>query len=472
MLNIKENKAYVDRLWDASIIPTLSEYIRIPNKSPQFDPKWKLNGHMDKAARLLADWCLANAPAGMKLDVVEEENRTPLLLIEIPGDLDETILLYGHLDKQPEMRGWEPGLGPWTPVLRDGKLYGRGGADDGYAVFAALTAINALKQQKIPHARCVILIEACEESGSSDLPHYVDALKHRIGEPDLIICLDSGCANYDQLWLTTSLRGLVGGILSIDVLTQGVHSGSGSGVIPSCMMVLRQLLARIEDDKTGRVLIKELHVDIPSQRIEQAQHTAGLLKQDIYESLPFVERAKPVSTDPVELILNRNWRPALSVTGSEGLPTLENAGNVTLPSLKLKLSMRLAPTCDAKQAAALIKQALEHGPPFGAKVEFQVTEAESGWSAPNEDLWLASAVEKASQNYFGKAAMYMGEGGSIPFMGMLGKKFPKAQFVITGLLGPGSNAHGPNEFLHIEAAKKLTCCIAEVIAGQYRKTAR
>jgi acetylornithine deacetylase/succinyl-diaminopimelate desuccinylase-like protein len=467
MLNANEIKTYVDRSWEASILPTLAEYIRIPNKSPQFDPQWQANGHMDKAVQLLADWCLANAPKGMKLEIVRHGDRTPLLFIEVPGASNDTVLLYGHLDKQPEMKGWGPGLDPWTPVFRDGKLYGRGGADDGYAVFAALTAIKSLQEQNINHGRCVILIEACEESGSGDLPYYVEALAARIGEPDLIVCLDSGCANYEQLWLTTSLRGLAGGLLSIDVLTQGVHSGTGSGIVPSCVMVLRQLLGRIEDEHTGEIVLEELQVDIPAERVKQAELTAEILKYELFESLPFVAGARPVSPDPVKLILNRNWRPALSLTGSEGLPAPENAGNVTLPSMKLKLSMRLAPTSDAKKAAETIKNTLEKEPPFGAKVHFKITESESGWNAPAEHPWLSAAVEKASSNYFGKTAMYMGEGGSIPFMGMLGKKFPRAQFMITGVLGPGSNAHGPDEFLHINAAKNLTCCVAEVIASHF-----
>lgn len=466
-MNSEKNKQFVDHLWENSIIPALKEYIKIPNKSPLFDPEWQQHGHMDKAVNLIADWCRTQAIENMQLDIVRFEGRTPVIFIEIPGSSDDTVLLYGHLDKQPEMTGWDSNLHPWKPVLKGDKLYGRGGADDGYAAFASLTAIKSLREQHIPHARCVILIEACEESGSRDLPFYIDALEQRIGNPSLIICLDSGCGNYNQLWVSTSLRGLVGGILSIDVLKQGVHSGYGSGIVPNCFMILRQLLNRIEDEKTGNIILENLYVDIPPQRLQQAEETANVLGNDIYASLPFVSSITPLVDDTKNQILNRTWRPALSIVGSDGLPPCQNAGNVTLPSLAVKLSMRLPPICNAENAALLLKNTLEQNPPFNAIVRFDVKEAATGWNAPIENPWLSQAASKASDRYFGAKAMYMGEGGSIPFMGMLGKKFPQAQFLITGVLGPGSNAHGPNEFLHIPTGKKLTCCVAEVIEQHF-----
>lgn len=466
-MDIQKNKTFINQLWDQSIIPTLQDYIRIPNKSPLFDPQWQEHGYMDQAVELLSNWCQQNTIEDMKLEVVRLPQRTPVIFLEIPGSSDETILLYGHLDKQPEMTGWHSDLGPWTPVIKGDKLYGRGGADDGYSIFASLGAIKSLRAQNLPHARCVILIEACEESGSHDLPFYIEALEDRIGQPSLIICLDSGCGNYDQLWVTTSLRGMLGGVLHIDVLKEGVHSGNGSGVVPSCFLVLRQLLNRLEDSNTGKLLIDDLFVDVPKQRLQQIKSVSSALGKEIAEAYPFISGVNPVSSQLDELILNRTWRPTLSVTGADGLPKPENAGNVTLPWVKVKLSFRLAPTCDAQLAVDTIKKILETEPPFGAKVSFEIKEAGTGWNAPEESAWLTQAAKTASLNYFGAEALYMGEGGSIPFMGMLGKKFPKAQFLITGVLGPESNAHGPNEFLHIPTGKKLTCCVAEVIAAHY-----
>jgi acetylornithine deacetylase/succinyl-diaminopimelate desuccinylase-like protein len=353
-------------------------------------------------------------------------------------------------------------------VIKGDRLYGRGGADDGYAIFGSLAALLALHEQGVPHARCVIMIEACEESGSYDLPHYVDHLAPRIGSPSLVVCLDSGCANYDQLWLTTSLRGMTGGNLTVQVLEEGVHSGDASGVVPSSFRILRELLSRLEDPVTGQIKPKELHVDIPPQRIEQAKVCADVLGADIYDKFPWVEGMRPVTSDLAELVLNRTWRPQLAVTGVGGMPPLDSAGNVLRPQTSVKLSLRVPPTLNGAKAGEFVKQLLEADPPYGAKVSFKLEKDGSGWNAPQLSPWLEQAVADASQHYFGAPAAYMGEGGSIPFMGMLGEKFPKAQFLITGVLGPHSNAHGPNEFLHIPTGKKVTMVVAEVVAQHFQ----
>ncbi len=467
-LDVATARKFIDETWDRSIVPALVEYVKIPNKSPSFDRDWKRNGHMDRAVDLIAAWCRARPIDGLKLEVVRLKNekgeeRTPVIFMEIPGrDCDDTVLLYGHLDKQPEMTGWSEGLGPWTPVLRDDKLFGRGGADDGYAAFGSLTAIEALERQGARRARCVVLIEACEESGSFDLPAYVEHLAPRIGTPSLVVCLDSGCGNYEQLWGTTSLRGLVGGDLSVEVLTEGVHSGDASGVVASSFRILRQLLSRVDDPSTG-VVAKEFHVEVPADRLAQAKVVAGVLDAEIYSKFPFVEGMEPMSDDLVELVLNRTWRPALSIVGMDGIPPTASAGNVLRPKTVARLSLRVPPTMDAEGAARRLKALLEANPPYGARVSFQYEKAGSGWNAPAMASWLEGAVDAASRDFFGKPAVYNGEGGSIPFMGMLGAKFPAAQFLITGLLGPGSNAHGPNEFLHIPTGKRLTGSVAGVL---------
>jgi acetylornithine deacetylase/succinyl-diaminopimelate desuccinylase-like protein len=458
---------WTSELFASSIIPTLVDYIKIPNKSAMFDPDWRKHGHMDKAADLLAGWARSQLPAGATLEVVRLGERTPVIFMDIPatgGRPGDTVMLYGHLDKQPEMAGWREDLGPWKPVIEGDKLYGRGGADDGYSIFASLTAINALRREQIPHARCVVLIEGCEESGSYDLPAYIDHLAPRIGQLSLVVCLDSGCANYDQLWSTTSLRGNVVGNLDVSLLSEGVHSGDGTGVIASSERVVRQLLDRLEDSHTGQIKLAALATQIPAQRVLQAERTAQVIGDEIFSKFPLHDGVAPVSRDVVELILNRTWRPGLAITGAEGWPTLGSAGNVLRPFTRMKLSMRIPPRVDPKVAADAIKQALEKDPPYGAKVTFSDIGANAGWDAPEIAPWLDKALDAASRRHFGKPSMYMGEGGTIPFMHMLGEKFPKAQFCITGVLGPGSNAHGPNEFLHLPTARKLTLCVADVLA--------
>lgn len=460
-------EAFVSKKWDDEIVPQLVDYIRIPCKSPMFDAEWVAHGYMDQAVELMTRWANAQGVEGMRLEVVRLEGRTPLIYIEVPaangGSDEDCVLLYGHLDKQPEMVGWDADLGPWEPVIKGDRLYGRGGADDGYAIFGSLTAIMALREQGLPHARCVILIEACEESGSYDLPAYVDHLAPRIGKPSLVVCLDSGCGNYDQLWCTTSLRGLTGGNLTVKVLEEGVHSGDASGIVPSSFRLLRQILSRLEDEHTGRILLDDLHVEIPAERLAQARKAAEVLDTAVYDKFPMVEGLVPMHEDLAELVLNRTWRPALSVTGVDGMPPLSSAGNVLRPHTAVKLSLRLPPTLDGKRAGERLKEVLLRDAPNGAQVTLDLEKASSGWNAPALSPWLEQAIDASSRQFFGRPAMYMGEGGSIPFMGMLGEKFPGAQFMITGVLGPHSNAHGPNEFLHIPMGKRVTACVSHVI---------
>ena len=467
-------RAFVEQAFEASIVPTLTDYIRIPNKSPHFDADWQAHGYMDQAVDLLAKWAREHAPPGMEMEVVRLPGRTPVIFMDIPATAagaaaSDTVLLYGHLDKQPEMTGWDEGKGPWDPVLEGDYLYGRGGADDGYAIFASLTAISAMHEQGIPHARCVVLIEACEESGSYDLPHYIEALAGRIGTPSLVVCLDSGCGNYDQMWCTTSLRGVLTGTLRVSLLREGVHSGDASGAVASSFRILRQLLSRLEDAGTGVIVPEDLYAQIPRDRVEQAAACAAILGTAVFDKFPLHDGGQPVTKDLGELVLNRTWRPALAVTGVAGMPPLESAGNVMRPFTAVKLSIRLPPTLDAGRAAERIKTVLEQDPPYGAQVSFTDIDSAAGWNAPALSPWLADAMAQASQTHFGREAAYMGEGGSIPFMGMLGEAFPAAQFLITGVLGPHSNAHGPNEFLHLPTARRLTCCVADVLAAHVHR---
>ena len=462
-MNSKNLKSHIHNFWDSEIVPTLVDYIKIPNKSPSFDPDWEKHGHMDKVLNLAADWTEKNKPFGSEMIIKKSPGRTPLLLLDIPGTKEGNILMYGHLDKQPEMEGWNDDLGPWEPVIKDDKLYGRGGADDGYALFASIASINALKEQKIDHPRILVLIEFSEESGSPDLPHYMDLCSDIIRSPDLVICLDSGAGDYKRFWTTTSLRGLIGLKMKVSVLREGVHSGGASGHVPSSFRIARSLLSKLEDEETGEILLKELNTEIPDYRIEETKNLVSILGNEVVEEFPWKNGMKPSTNDNVEGVLRRTWRPALSIVGSDGMPSTANAGNVLRPYTTLQLSMRIPPMVDPKNAVNAIEKILKDDIPYGASVELEFEEAAEGWNAPESKPWLLNAIEKASKKYFNEMPCTIGEGGTIPFMAMLGKQFPKAQFVITGVLGPQSNAHGPNEFLHIPFAKNLTCCISNII---------
>ncbi len=470
--------AYADRRWDEAIVPALTDYIGVPAKSPMFDAEWQAHGHLERVVRDAAAWVESRKVPGLTLEVVRIEGRTPVIFFEIPATRpasSDTVVMYGHLDKQPEFTGWRNDLGPWTPKYEGGLLYGRGGADDGYAVYAAITAVEALKAQGLTHPRIVGLIETCEESGSHDLPPYLDALRTRLGNVSLVVCLDSGAGNYDQLWLTTSLRGMVSGVLKVEILTEGIHSGDASGVVPSSFRILRNVLDRLEDSATGRLLPESFHCQLPTDRLAQVQAAAAMLGDALWQRFPWACGADggstlPTTTDPVEALLNRTWRPTLSVTGVDGFPDMKSAGNVLRPYTAFKLSLRLPPLVDGHQASLHLKTLLEDNAPYNAKVTFHPDGragalGANGWNAPSLAPWLEAALNTASLAQFGAPVGYIGQGGTIPLMSMLQQGFPAAQMMVCGVLGPKSNAHGPNEFLHVPYAKRLTAAVAQVIAA-------
>ncbi len=489
VLNATEAQAQISVQWDRDIVARLSDYIAVPAKSPMFDPDWVQHGYIEAVVQSAASWVQAQKVAGLTLEIIRLQGRTPVLFVEVAAfssttkneaankepssATGQTVLMYGHLDKQPEFSGWRADLGPWTAKYIEGKLYGRGGADDGYAIYAAIAAIQALQAQQVAHPRIVGVIETCEESGSYDLLPYLDALRPRLGDVGLVICLDSGAGNYDQLWLTNSLRGMASGTLKVQVLTEGIHSGDASGLVPSSFRILRHLLDRLEDSATGRLLPGSFHCEVPADRLAQAQATAAILGDELYKRFPWAhadcggssQAMLPTTTDPLQALLARTWTPTLSVTGAEGLPEMKNAGNVLRPYTAFKLSLRLPPLIDAARAVAELKTLLEDNAPYQAKVTFESDGGATGWNAPNTAPWFEQALNQASHDFFGAPCGYIGQGGTIPLMNMLSTGFPKAQMMVCGVLGPKSNAHGPNEFLHVPYAKKLTAAVARVIAA-------
>lgn len=481
LLNTTQALAQVSQTWDDDLVSQLTNYIAIPAKSPMFDADWVQHGLIDTVVQNAFEWVQAQKVNGLTLEIIRLPGRTPVLFFEVAASTgssnqvvsSQTVLMYGHLDKQPEFTGWRSDLGPWTPKYEDGKLYGRGGADDGYAIYAAISAIQALKTQQAAHPRIVGLVETCEESGSYDLMPYIDLLRKRLGDVGLVICLDSGAGNYDQLWLTSSLRGMASGTLKVEVLTEGVHSGDASGLVPSSFRILRHLLDRLEDSASGRLLPASFHCEVPADRLNQAKATAAILGDEIYRRFPWAhadcggssQTMLPTTRDPLQALLARTWTPTLSVTGADGLPELKNAGNVLRPYTAFKLSLRLPPLIDAASAVAELKTLLEDNAPYQAKVTFEGGAGATGWNAPSTAPWFEQALNQASKDYFGASCGYIGQGGTIPLMNMLSKGFPKAQMMVCGVLGPKSNAHGPNEFLHVPYAKKLTAAVAQVIAA-------
>ena len=450
--------------FDTNIIPSLSDYIRIDNLSPNYDPEWETNFKLEKAGYHLLVWSLNQGVKGMKGELIKEPGRTPMVYLEIPPQgSDKTILLYGHFDKQPHLGEWAEGLGPTKPVIKDGNLYGRGASDDGYSTYTCVSAIKAIQSQKGKHGKIIITIEGGEESGSPDLVYYLKKLSDRIGTPDLMVCMDSGCKDYNTFWITTSLRGVCVLDLTVECLEESVHSGSGSGIAPDSFTIMRILLDRLQDSKTGKSLVP-IDVEIPSYRIEDAKKLGEYMKEkcvnDIVKLSPGV---KPLSDDYSEIILNNTWRSTVVVTGMSYFPPAETAGNVLRAKTQCRISVRLPPIFNCKQSEVVLKEILEKDPPFNSKVTCKIMVSGNGWAAKDLCEPLKKSFNESSKKIFGKEFYNSGEGGSIPFIAELGELFPKCEMLVTGVLGPGSNAHCLNECLNIQFTKNITVALAHAI---------
>lgn len=454
-------------LWGRGALEALGELVRVPSLSGAFDPDWSARGQLARAAELLAQWCRSRGLQGSSAEVVTLEGRSPTLLFEVPAsagcESDEPVLLYGHLDKQPPLGDWRSGLAPFEPVREGDRLYGRGAADDGWAVFGAVVALEALEAEGADHARCIVLIEASEESGSPDLPAYLGALGERLGSPGLVIALDSGGPTYDRLWLSSSLRGMLAATVRVSVLGHAVHSGSAGGVVPSSFRLLRQLLSRVESEVTGELSLPALNAPVPADRRAQAESVADELGDAALGDLPLVAGLRLGGSSALDRLLSKTWRPALALTGLGGIPPVDAAGNVLGPWTEARLSVRLPPTCDAQAAAVALQEVLTRDPPQGASVVVTVDSVGQGWDAPRPEPWLDRALAEASALSFGRPHGQVGEGGSIPFLADLAARFPDAQVLATGVLGPASNAHGPDESLHLPTAYAITASLAWVL---------
>ncbi len=460
--------------WQTDVVPLLFEFGTIPDLSPAYDPQWETAGHLERAAELLARWAATRDLPGATVEVVRLPGLTPTVLVDVPASDDAaigTVLIYGHYDKQPPFDGWSEGRGPWTPVIEGDRLYGRGVADDGYALPSALIALESVRAAGGRHGRCVILAEGSEESGSPHLRQVLAYLQDRIGTPDVVVALDSGAATYDRLWLTTSLRGSIAGTLTVRVLEQGVHSGSAGAIVPSSFRIARLLLDRIEDPATGDLLLPEFHADMPAGVASAAQAMAAAVRENVGDAPPFpvVPGLRLEADDPAEQSLRAAWRGSLAVVGANGLPPSETAGAVLLPFISLRLVVRIPPTADVDAAEGALRRALTENPPYGSTVEWTTAMAAAGWAARPFPTWLTDALDEASQAAFGRPSGQMGEGGTIPFLGWLADEFPDAHLLALGVLGPGSNPHGPDESLHLPSARRLTAAVGVLLDAHARR---
>jgi acetylornithine deacetylase/succinyl-diaminopimelate desuccinylase-like protein len=467
LLNLDKLSDFVEEWWDKSALPSLCEFVEIPALSPSFDSEWEANGYLDAAVNTFVAWTRSLPLKGLTVSVHRLKNRSPLLLVKIEGDSDGEVLFYSHLDKQPEATGWSKGKGPWKPVIEDDWLFGRGSVDDGYGGYAGILSVLALQDQGVSHPTCRFLIETGEESGSPDLSFYLDELESVLGVPDLVIVLDTGGIDYDRLWITESLRGIVAGTLSVKVSSVGVHSGHGSGIMPSSFRLARQLLSRIEDENTGEIKPEWLHIEITDKMKEQAKKIVEM-NSDSVDDFPLLKGVEKQVKDPLDIFLTMNLAPSLSIIGADGIPSIQDAGNVLRTNTDLKVSIRTPPGISADEVAKKVQALLEANPPNGAHVSAEMTEVADGFLSPELPEKLSDMLEKSGKKFYGNSPMSLFIGGTIPVMAMLQSRYPDSKFIITGAGGPGGNAHGPDEKLHIPTAKKVTKCMAAVVSVAIR----
>ena len=466
-LDLSQLSDFVDKWWDNSALPSLCEFVEIPALSPSFDSEWEANGYLDAAVNTFVVWVRSLPLQGLTVSVHRLKNRSPVLLVRIDGEADGEVLFYSHLDKQPEASGWSEGKGPWKPVIEDGWLFGRGSVDDGYGGYAGILSVLALQDQGISHPTCRFLIETGEESGSPDLSYYLDELESVLGIPDLVIVLDTGGIDYDRLWITESLRGIVAGTLSVKVSSVGVHSGHGSGVMPSSFRLARQLLSRIEDENTGEIKPEWLHIEITDKMREQATKIIEMNSEST-DDFPLLDGVQKQVNDPLDIFLTMNLSPSLSIIGADGIPSIQDAGNVLRTNTDFKISVRTPPGISAEKVAVKVQELLEKDPPNGAHISAKMTEVADGFLSPELPEKLSDMLKKSGKKFYGNEPMSLFIGGTIPVMAMLQSRYPDSKFIITGAGGPGGNAHGPDEKLHIPTAKKVTKCMAATVSAAIR----
>ncbi|CAI2368334.1 unnamed protein product [Moneuplotes crassus] len=462
-MDTEKSKKFIEDNFQSMFLDPISEFIKVPNLTPSFDPEFQTNGLIEQAIDNVKGYAESMDIPGLKFHVHNEEGRAPMALIEIPGNGKKNIMVYGHLDKQPHMEGWTEGTGPTTPTIIGDKLYGRGSTDDGYVSFATLTAVkNILDQgQEIP--RIVLVLEAEEESGSKDLVYLLEKCKDIIKTPDVCLCCDSGALDYKTLWLTSSLRGSMGMNVKVSIAKDAFHSGICGGAMPETFRIANNLLDRLEDPITKRM--EKFEVEIEDRFKEEAKNIVGLVGTDLYKDFKLLEGCRPIHHDNLEeMYLNINWRPALAVCGADGLPTLSKAGNVVRASTSLRLKIRLPPSLDAKEMCDEVVKTLSEDVPFGAKIEFDDVSSGSGWVMKDLKEETSKAIHESSEEFYEKKAGLYGIGGSIPFLKTLEGIYPETEILAMGVGGNDCNIHAPDETLDIPYMKKFIPTLSHILA--------
>ena len=460
-------KKYVDKQFTLNILPNLMNFIRIPNLSPLFDPNWKTNGYLFKAANLIVSYAKSLNIKNAEINLLQDSGHTPMVFIEIPASRkndNRTVIFYGHYDKQPYGTGWDKDKSPTNPVIVDGRLYGRGSADDGYASFSILTAIKTCQEFNCLMPRICCLFEGAEESTDADLKYYFDKLIPILGDNVVaFIPLDSGCPDYDRLWMANSLRGIVDIDVNIQTLDQESHYGpEASGIIAENLFLMRKIYDGLVDSTNGEFKLEEFKIaedKIPAIVMEQMQKEIEIVGDNFIKNIPLYEGVSPLKTDVKELMINNRWKPSCFILGIDNCPKTEDRGFGVSSGINVRMSIRIPPTVDKNKAIEALKKALSDNIYFGAQVKLGYLDYGEGVLLANMSNKVKNILNKASLEFFGNESVFTGVGGSIPFIGYFQSKYPNTDIICTGIVGSDSHEHGPNENLNIEACKKMVCVL-------------
>ena len=468
-MDAKAIQRYVNDFFPNKVLPTFMNYVRIPNTTPSSDPNWKQTGNLLKAAELIVTWIKSLNLKDAKVYLLQDGDHTPFIFTDIAATRkndDRTILFYSHFDKMPATTGWDEGKGATKPVIENGRLYGRGTADDGYASFSVFTAVKCCQDHGVPLPRICITIEGCEESGEEDLRYYFLKLKPIFGNVALFVCMDAGCEDYKRLWVTTTLRGTVQAKVTVNTLSLDLNANLTSGVVPDNYLIMRTIIDALQNEK-GEILVPELNLPedlIPPERVEQCKKVAEIKGEQYKKDVPLYEETEALQSDIYQLVLNKCWRPCLTVIGADGIPKFEDSGNVMKPNLSFQISFRLPPHVDCEKAKEAIDKKIKESIPFNANVQVDIPFCSNGWDLNTFSKRIENTLNNGSKSFFGNELCYRGEGGSIPFVEFFQEHFPKADLANLGIAGMDCNEHGPNESLDLDACKKFIMTLAYLMS--------
>ena len=462
----------ISKIFNTTTLPNLMNFIRIPNTSPEFDPDWDKNNLLLKASKLIITFIKTLQLKNTEITLLKDENHTPFILTETKSSKEKeknTILFYAHIDKQPNCEGWDKGKSATNPIIENGRLYGRGSIDDGYAIYSILTAIKYCQDNNLFTNRIICIFECSEESSSDDLNYYFDKLIPFFGNDiSLFCCVDLTCLDYKKMWIVNCIRGVMDFDVKIYTLNNDIYSNFTKGVFPDNFMIFRKLCDLLRNEK-GEFLIPELIISedkIPKDRKKELEEASKEIGIDFIKVLPLYNNTKPMKDDIYKLLLNNIWKVSMIIKGIDGIPDKKYEGNILSKGLKARIQMRIPPLLNGKKAFEAIKKKFIENTPFNSKVEVEMIGIDDGWNDKNFSERSKNVFNYVSKIGFGNDVGFKFDGGSVPFIQYFENKYPKSQIANLGIRGYECNEHGPNESIDLDACKKFIAALV-ILMSEY-----